>query len=151
MVQMRKKYNSAVLIFTEIGSLKRYFPSGELINRTLTSFEWEVNLQPTPLSRLYRIKLIYNINKNPEVYVLYPEQLELYPGKVKLPHVYSTKKQNLCLYFPHANEWRKGMMVAKTIIPWASEWLQFYEIWLATGEWLGGGVHFEEDGKISKM
>ncbi|MDY0295864.1 MAG: hypothetical protein RB296_00975 [Acidobacteriota bacterium] len=40
------------------------------------------------------------------------------------------------------------MIIAKTIVPWASEWLIFYELWLATGEWLGGGIHagtYKED------
>lgn len=27
---------------------------------------------------------------------------------------------------------------------WASEWLFFYEVWLATGTWLGGGLHSED-------
>ncbi|MYD87819.1 MAG: hypothetical protein F4018_15215 [Acidobacteria bacterium] len=26
------------------------------------------------------------------------------------------------------------------IVPWTSEWLACYEIWLATGKWLGGGT-----------
>ena len=33
------------------------------------------------------------------------------------------------------------MQLATTIVPWCSEWLFYYELWLATGEWLGGGVH----------
>ena len=34
------------------------------------------------------------------------------------------------------------MPIADTIIPWTSEWLFFYELWLATGgEWLGEGEH----------
>lgn len=33
--------------------------------------------------------------------------------------------------------------IANTIIPWTIEWLYYYELWLATGEWLGGGDHPE--------
>jgi hypothetical protein len=33
------------------------------------------------------------------------------------------------------------MPIALTIIPWLLEWLVYYEAWLVTGEWLGGGVH----------
>ena len=29
--------------------------------------------------------------------------------------------------------------IADTIVPWAQEWLYYYEIWLATNEWCGGG------------
>lgn len=38
-------------------------------------------------------------------------------------------------------EWKPRMKLADTIVPWAAEWLLHYELWLATGEWGGGGVH----------
>jgi hypothetical protein len=33
------------------------------------------------------------------------------------------------------------MSLAKAIVPWTSEWLLHYEIWLATGDWRGSGIH----------
>ena len=30
------------------------------------------------------------------------------------------------------------------LVGWAAEWLFFYEVWLATGMWLGGGLHPED-------
>lgn len=33
------------------------------------------------------------------------------------------------------------MYVCDTIVPWTAEWLLNYELWLATGEWVGGGEH----------
>ena len=35
--------------------------------------------------------------------------------------------------------------LSKTIVPWTVEWLYFYELWLATGEWYGGGDHPSTD------
>ena len=32
---------------------------------------------------------------------------------------------------------------AADLIGWASDWLLFYEISLATGHWLGGGIHLD--------
>jgi hypothetical protein len=32
------------------------------------------------------------------------------------------------------------MKIATTIIPWLSLWLYYYEVWHATGEWMGGGI-----------
>ena len=55
------------------------------------------------------------------------------------PHLYLGG--DLCLYLPGSGEWYPDKPVAATILPWASLWLYYYEIWLATGEWLGGGVH----------
>ena len=43
----------------------------------------------------------------------------------------------LCLHMPY--ECNHTAMIADTIIPWTQEWLLHYEIWLATGEWCGGG------------
>jgi len=43
------------------------------------------------------------------------------------------------------------MSLADTILPWASLWFFYYEIWLATGEWVGGGEHpgdREDPGRI---
>lgn len=39
------------------------------------------------------------------------------------------------------SEFNVYKLLADTIIPWTVEWLYFYELWLATGEWLGGGEH----------
>jgi hypothetical protein len=61
-------------------------------------------------------------------------QLDGRPGE-SLPHVY--REGTLCLY--RKGEWSSAMLIANSIVPWASEWLLFYEIWLATGEWHGGG------------
>ena len=34
-------------------------------------------------------------------------------------------------------------LIAETIIPWAAEWLFFFEGWLIDGHWAGGGTHPE--------
>ena len=33
----------------------------------------------------------------------------------------------------------RAMLIVDTIVPWTAEWLLHYEVWLATGEWLGDG------------
>lgn len=49
----------------------------------------------------------------------------------------------LCLFDPDGNEWTPADLIAETTIPWAAEWLLYYELWHVTGEWLGSGVGFE--------
>lgn len=114
--------------------------------------DWTGIIIPTPLSRSYTVKIFYKQGYNPKTYVKEP-QLEVPPDK-KLPHVYSQSEQRLCLYYPSRNQWNASMHIAHTIVPWASEWLLFYELWLATGEWLGGGIHLgeqkEDPGVINK-
>ncbi|MCV9940422.1 hypothetical protein OIU35_29075 [Boseaceae bacterium BT-24-1] len=59
------------------------------------------------------------------------------------PHIYldveDPARSCLCLYDYRDDEWGPHRAIAETIIPWASEWLFFYEAWLATGIWSGGG------------
>jgi hypothetical protein len=43
-----------------------------------------------------------------------------------------------------SDEFNSTCLSAVTIIPWTIEWLFFYETWLATGEWHGGGKHPHE-------
>lgn len=33
------------------------------------------------------------------------------------------------------------MKLSDTYIAWTAEWLGYFEDWLATGEWAGGGRH----------
>jgi hypothetical protein len=112
-------------------ALKARFPEA---NGTLKPgrFVWNGVLQPTPLSRSYRVEISYRTRCEPSVRVL--DTLETREGK-SLPHVY--RGGTLCLYEP--GDWNDSMSLADSIVPWTAEWLANYEIWLATGDWHGGG------------
>ena len=64
-------------------------------------------------------------------------------GHDPLLHLYRNKHKNgqvhLCLDNPDDPGWVSGVSIADTIVPWANEWLMFYEFWQATGKWTGGG------------
>ncbi|WP_199796699.1 hypothetical protein [Pseudonocardia dioxanivorans] len=92
-------------------------------------------LQPTPSSLTYTAHVTVPFDRHPDVEIIDPE-LELYPGSTQLPHTYPGNK--LCLYYQ--GEWDSSRLVARTVLPWASEWLLHYELWLATGTWHGGGI-----------
>ena len=91
-------------------------------------------LQPTATSDKYTFELEYKVPTRPHVRVIRPE-LRLAEGHTKLPHVFPGNE--LCLYM--SPEWRPDRRIDQFIIPWISLWLFFYEVWLASGEWLGGG------------
>ena len=93
---------------------------------------WTATLQPTPLSREYTVQISYRPSSIPQVKVL--SQLPTRPGE-PLPHIY--REGFLCLH--KVGEWTRDMLIADTIVPWTCEWLIHYEIWLAIGEWYGGG------------
>ena len=94
---------------------------------------WTSWLQTTGLSRRYLLRIELGHDGLPHINVLEP--LLESPKGTAIPHLY--REGTLCLY--SRGEWHPGMSLALTIVPWASEWLVNYEIWLATDEWYGGG------------
>ena len=132
-------YRSCKLSIAEqdrkINSLFHQF-SGKKINPQKKI--WVGDIQPTKNSAYYKIKIVYEVDQYPTITVLKPK-LVLAKGKDKLPHVYSGNK--LCLFSPEKNEWTPNKFIADTIIPWTSLWLFYYESWLYTGKWEGGGRH----------
>jgi hypothetical protein len=117
-----------------------YGGAGVLRHGKLT---WEFDARPTPLSRSYRLRISYRHVRTPEVFVMSPHLSTLAEGR-KLPHVYQQDPPKLCLYLPGSGEWTPTMRISETVVPWAVLWLFYFEEWLSTGEWNGGGVHPEE-------
>lgn len=112
------------------------YPQFEVKSRSHQRAVWRGTLQPTELSDVYTVEIDYTLSRSPDVHVLDP-QLKLHPDHKRLPHVYPGNR--LCLYT--FGEWYPGLYIANTIVPWISLWLFFYEIWLLTGKWKGGGAH----------
>lgn len=106
------------------------------------SLTFEYTAQPTSISREYSLRLTYRRGDRPEVRVLAPNIPELAAGHGRVPHLYEhSHPVRLCLYLPRAREWGPEMSLAQTVVPWSIDWLFYFEIWLATGEWNGGGEH----------
>jgi hypothetical protein len=113
-------------------ALSARFPHGRL---TLTrgTLTWTGEITPTELSRTYLVRIRYRFGATPKVTVIRPT-LRTRRGEC-LPHVYTG--DILCVH--EDVDWAPTMSVADTTVPWAAEWLLYYEIWLATGTWEGGG------------
>lgn len=99
---------------------------------------WKGQVQPTPTSCAYFIKIEYTLNSAPLVWVVDPP-LQRRKVDEPIPHMY--EQERLCLHYPPANEWNSTRPLHLTILPWAAMWLMFYEYWLVTGSWEGGGIH----------
>ncbi len=54
---------------------------------------------------------------------------------------YNKELPCLCLTHYESDKWNSSIMLTESYIPWAIEWTEFYELWLLTGIWYGGGVH----------
>jgi len=98
---------------------------------------WEGDITPSPMSRSYRCKIVYKFDETPKVWIVEPKPQKR-DGR-RCEHMYEDDRP--CLYYPGRGEWDEGMLLVDTIVPWTSEWLEHYEVWLATGEWQGRGEH----------
>lgn len=127
-------------LFTQAIKLKQAFPQSS-IRLHCQVLVWEGRIQPSILSDVYQLRISYRLGKRPIVTV-YGENLQQVDDP-ELPHHFHVdperKQIQMCLHLP--GEFNDRMLLVKTILPWASEWLLHYEVWLATGEWYGGGVH----------
>ena len=139
-------FNKELPIAAQISAMKNLFPDFRCRWRQ-GIVVWTGEIQPTSLSIAYLIKVIYKFKGTPDCYVLKPS-LRDRSGIELVPHTYGNNR--LCLYFPNNNEWTPYKAIAKTIIPWASLWLFYYEMWHATGEWMGGGKHPENSQRKRK-
>jgi hypothetical protein len=102
-------------------------------------FTWIYATSPSPLSRDYMIRIEMPCGLSPRIFVDDPD-IEVLAGGRDLPHVYRNPTR-LCLYLPGTREWQPWMRLDQTIVPWTSLWLFYFEEWLDSGEWKGGGMH----------
>jgi hypothetical protein len=116
--------------------LRSRYPGGR-VSRAPGSLTWLGKLKPTESSSTYEVLIDHRPPRPPLVYVVRP-RLEVRAGE-PLPHVYPLN--TLCLYL--GEEWSRVNPLTD-LVGWAVEWLFFYEVWLATGMWLGGGLHSED-------
>ena len=106
---------------------------------TPTGLTWRYGVRPTTLSREYVVQIAYQRGEVPKVQVLSPNLTKLAGGR-DLPHVYRDPLR-LCLYLPGSGEWAGHMRIDQTLVPWTSTWLFYFEEWLGSDDWKGGGTH----------
>ena len=98
----------------------------------------------------YTLKIVINNYGYCQVYIIEPK-IKKHNG-CDPPHIYKNlsrwndydqqyEELRLCLYLPDAHEYSPRYRLIETIIAWAIKWTEFYELWLLTGEWFGGGMH----------
>lgn len=133
-------YNGAFPIFDKV------------VENFNNGFWMEFSIKPTELSRTYRVVLIYVNGYQPYSYVVSPNIINI-SGDRTVPHLYNQENQRLCLTFPVYDEWTTNKLIVNTYIPWIAHWLYYYEEWLLSDDWKGGGKHpgDEVDTEISKL
>ena len=85
---------------------------------------WIGKIHPTPVRAIYTVRIKYKLGERPEVTVLDP--IIVPRNGERLPHVFEGNL--LCLFRYKYHEWDPSMLIAKTIVSWASLWLFHYEV-----------------------
>ena len=135
----QRHYSFQELMGQIMGLKSKYGDVTHQIQKDHRCIDAYVTLKPTENSQSYKLRISTRVDST--IVNIFP--VEPFIGREingkKVPHMYSDG--SLCLYYPDYDEWKYSDSWAETLIPWTSLWLYYYEIWLMTGEWLGGGVH----------
>lgn len=126
-------------LIQQLIALQKDFPEGTG-NVRHGQLNWVTVLRPTPISRDYITQLNYRQGNVPRVFVVEPRLVDLARDR-RIPHLYQQDPACLCLYRALYGEWSKEKLISRTLLLWAASWLFYFEDWLITGEWRGGGEH----------
>lgn len=99
-------------------------------------------LQPDLCKDRYKVKVEQVAGKEPKVTVLSP----VIEPSVEI-HMY--KDHSLCLHFPPDMPRNERVNTFEYTIPWISEWIIYYELYIVKGVWLGpqSPAHMKESDK----
>lgn len=143
-----------ISIEAQIAAMTERWPDFEVVERSDRFAAWQGRIQP--VQQYYTVRIAYRVPLAIEAFTLLSIQpraqvldpvLERHPDYEDgpIPHVYVNRDEPrlpyLCLFDPYAREWTPGDLLAETTLPWTARYLFFYEGWLATRKWRGGGRH----------
>lgn len=136
----------------QIREMKRRWPTFAVESCARGTIVWVGKLRG--FQRFYVVKITWNVTKNykPYVCLLDPPLRPRRDGSFEsIPHLIfdcqDPPSSGLCLYNPGSGEWSNRMLIAATTVPWAAQWLFYYELWHYDGNWRGGGVGPESVGQ----
>jgi len=103
---------------------------------------WRGSVRPVQADYLITVLWDFKLRTPPYVALLDPKIAPREEGQWEyIPHLCynddTPQNSTLCLFDPDGKEWDKTMLIADYTIPWACDWIKYYELWHLTGEWLG--------------
>ena len=129
----------------QLQAMKLHWPAFDGSKSGDGMLRWNGPLKPK--ARLYHVAILWKPGAMALPYVwLYDPALQPRAGSsfADIPHLIFYKEDpehsGLCLFDPERREWSPADLIAETTVPWASEWLLYYELWHLTGEWFAPGV-----------
>ncbi|MGK2740162.1 hypothetical protein ACSHT0_04655 [Tepidicaulis sp. LMO-SS28] len=142
------KRRKSLTVGAQIAQMRNSWPGFAFFKGPDGLLLWKGILRP--LSREYLVDVLWRPDDEdmPYVFLDTPELVPRMGAEYEdIPHLIFNSAQPsrsaLCLFDGESAEWLPSLSIAKTIVPWASEWLMYYEMWLADGVWRGGGIELE--------
>lgn len=125
--------------------MKKQWPAFEMQQSENGTTLWRGQLRG--FQKEYVVGIFWNVKdlSRPYVFLIEPP-LAPRPGMSfeDIPHLLYYSKNpalsGLCLFDPEGGEWSVDRFIADTTLPWAAQWLYYYELWHYDGKWRGGGV-----------
>lgn len=125
-----KPYNKYGVLSYQRKLVEENFPFLDctIQNKVLICSGW---MQPDNCKEKYKIKIEYVAGHEPKSTILYPI---IEPRK----EIHMYKDHSLCLHYPPDMKWNEKIKIYEYTVPWISEWVIFYEIYLINGgKWEG--------------
>ncbi len=124
----KKKNHFALLVYQKYNLDKEYsFLKTRIENDVLVA---SGEIQPSPETDKYKIRLEYTPGHTPRVFIEAP-RIE----KSSDIHIY--REGFLCLYEPIETKFKDSFKLSEYTIPWTIEWIMYYELWKLSGKWEG--------------
>lgn len=140
----------------QLEAMRRHWPDFYAKKEANGLLWWYGPLQPQALRYLIEIYWRPGVLDRPWVIIDKPAIMPIAGKEYEdIPHLIfneaNPERSALCLFDPEGNEWRDSDLIAETTVWWAAEWLNYYELWHVTGEWLAPSVGFESVGHMKAV
>jgi len=116
--------------------------TSKIVYSSKTRFCIEISIR----NGAYILLVDWQFQTLPDVFVLYPSidmrnWLDIHTYGLQYNNIYHRRLPLICLWYPKKDEWMSDIPLVESVIPWAIEWTEFYELWLLSGVWYGRGEH----------
>jgi len=129
-------------------AIKRDFPEFKRMPSLRGTGVWLGQLRPMAQTYEVRLAMSFGSADADLAYPRHPSSVRVLGSAVRpaasgtpVPHLYGSwddpRGAHLCLYYPPDEIMVPGEQAAPKLLPWAYEWLHYYELWLVTGVWSG--------------
>lgn len=137
------RFNKYAILQYQKNLIEKHFTYLKCIIRRDNVLICKGSIKPLQCINRYDIKIEYIAGYEPKTTILFPE---IEPCR----EIHMYKDHSICLFYPPDMTWNEKTKVYQYTIPWISEWIIYYELYLINGNiWEGreSPIHIQEKDK----